>query len=96
MTDLAIDVVAIRRVDDMLALGFAWAYIDIHLKPDATTAHPSIEIEVPLVYGEGDSIGAIRAKAYDRALAILRTAVDHLAANPPPPVEKPPRAPVAF
>lgn len=94
MADLQVEEVTIRRIDDMLDLGFAWAYINIHLKPDATTAHPSIEIEVPLVYGAEESIGAVRAKAYDRALAILRAAVDQLADNPPPPVEKPPRAPI--
>ena len=83
MVDLKVESVVIEGIRNMPGLGFAWADVFVILEADDTTAHPGIEIEVPLTYRADETMGVIRSRVYERTIAILRATVEHLEASPP-------------
>lgn len=84
MSDLKLEEVAFGSIGDRLEFGFGWSDMHIYFNDTTLSAHPSIEIRIPVAYGEEDSIQSVRLRTYRRAIECLQLAIDNMASAAPP------------
>ena len=89
IADLKLEEVAFGSIGDKAGLGFGWSDLHIYFEDTALSAHPSIEIRIPVGYADDDSIQVVRQRTFRRALECLQLAVETMNAAVLPPVEEP-------
>ena len=71
---LEIESFKIESIGNMLKVGddeFAWVKAYISFNEQETTAHPSIQMEIPIRYERSWTVGKVREVAFEKARRII-------------------------
>ena len=96
MDDLTLEDIAITEIGDMHDLGFAMAKMQVSWIDGRLKASATVEMEIPVAYDGSETIDALRLRVFERARLVISATSGLLAASNPPPVVKPPTAPLDF